>query len=240
VLPALCLALLVQVAGADAPKPEIKSYLPLGLRAGHTTTLQLYGANLTPKSVSAGKPQVGVKLVGAKATEGDAKTRGARQVTLEVTPPRDPALNAVELTLTQPDGGKASVTVPVLEEVAVETTVKKPNGNYAQAMPLPGPSIGVTGTLDGDTPATFRFEAKAGETWDFTLLAGRAGSALDALMRVRDRKHLSLALAAGNPKNDRHIRFRAPADGPYYLEIVDDQGRGGPTFTYLLTAVNRR
>ena len=98
---------------------------------------------------------------------------------------------------------------------------------------------GIFGALDGDTPATFRCDAKAGQIWDFSVLAGRAGSALDALLRIRDSRHLSLALAAGNPKIDRHIRFRAPVDGAYYLEITDDQARGGPTFTYVLTAIRR-
>jgi hypothetical protein len=222
----------------DAPKPEIKAHAPLYLRAGRTTTVLLYGESLAPQSVGV-KPQAIVKLVGTKATEGEAKAQGSRQVTLEVTAPRNAAQHALDLTLTQADGAKTTVSLPVLEDVAMEIAAKKPNGNYAQAMPLSAPSTGVFGALDGDTPATFRCDARAGEVWDFTVLAGRAGSALDALLRVRDSRHLPLALAAGNPKIDRHIRFRAPADGVYYVEITDDQARGGPTFTYVLTAIRR-
>jgi hypothetical protein len=224
---------------ADAPKPEIKAHAPLYVRAGHTITLVIYGENLAPNSVMAVKSQVTVKLIGTKATEGEAKAKGSKQVTLEVTAPRSYAQNAVELTLTQPDGGKATLPLPVLEDVATEIPAKKPNGSYAQAMPLPGPSVGISGALESDAPSTFRFEAKAGEIWDFALLAGRAGSALDAVMRVRDSRHLSLALSAGNPKIDRQLHFRAPAAGSYYLEIGDDQARSGPTFTYVLTAIRQ-
>jgi hypothetical protein len=224
---------------ADAPKPEIKAHAPLFVRAGHTVMLIVYGENLAPSGVTVAKPQVTVKLIGTKATEGAAKAQGSKQVTLEVTVPRGYAQNSVDLTLAQPDGAKATLPLPILEDVATEIPAKKPNGSYAQAMPLPGPSAGISGALESDSPATFRFEAKAGEIWDFALLAGRAGSALDAVMRLRDSRHLSLALSAGNPKIDRQLHFRAPAAGSYYLEIGDDQARSGPTFTYVLTVIRR-
>jgi hypothetical protein len=239
VLAFLCLLLPPMVRGADVPKAEIKAHAPLYVRAGHTTTLIIYGDNLAPKGVTASRPQVGVKLIETKPTEGEAKAKGGKQVTLEVSTPHGYDQNGVELTLTQPDGVKVTLPLPILEDVATETVVKGPHGNYALAMPLPGPSAGLSGALDNDTAATFCFDAKAGDTWDFTLLAGRAGSALDALLRLRDSRHLSLALSAGNPKLDRHIHFRAPADGTYYLEVGDDQARGGPTFTYVMTATRR-
>jgi hypothetical protein len=226
-------------SGAETPKPEIKANAPLYMRAGHTVTLQIYGENLAPKAVGADNARVGVKLIGTKNTEGEAKSKGGKQVTLEVTAPRNYDHNGVTLTLTQPDGAKATLSLPILEDVAQETAARKPNSSYAQAMPLPGPSVGISGALDNDAPATFRFDARAGETWDFNLLAGRAGSALDAIFRLRDSHHLSIALSAGNPRLDRHIRFRAPADGTYYLEISDDQARSGSAFTYVLTAIRR-
>ena len=101
-------------------------------------------------------------------------------------------------------------------------------------------SIAITGNVEGDNPTTFRFEAKAGETWRFGVFAGRGGSALDPVLRVRDSRHFSLALAAGDPKKDLSLTFTAPTTGTYYLELMDEQSRGGGTFTYRLTARSKK
>src|SRR5579862_9795530 len=66
ILPALYSTLLSTAWAADAPKPEIKAHAPLYLRAGHTSTVLVYGENLAPQSVTATKPQVTVKLIGTR------------------------------------------------------------------------------------------------------------------------------------------------------------------------------
>ena len=49
--------LVATVCGAaDGPKPEVKSASLLGVPAGQTTRLILYGENLSPKSASAKSP----------------------------------------------------------------------------------------------------------------------------------------------------------------------------------------
>lgn len=220
-------------------KPEIKSKSLPYVTTGHTTTLTLYGENLAPKTVTANKPFITVKLGTIKATEGDDKKKGSKQVALEITPSADCPRENIELTLTQPDGAKATTQIPIVEAAASEIPAKKPNTSYTDAMPLvltPAlPSLAVTGNVEGDNPTTFRFEAKAGEIWRFQVFAGRGDSTLDPVMRVRDSKHMSLALQAGNPKQDLMLLFTALSAGTYYLEIMDDQSRGGVGFTYRLT-----
>ena len=144
----------------------------------------------------------------------------------------------MELTLAQADGSKATTQIPIVEEVASEIKEKKPNTVFAQAMPLPGEvrGVAVSGNVEGDNPSTFRFEAKTGEMWRFRVFAGRGGSPLDSVLRVRDSRHMSLGLAAGNAKNDLTLNFAAPVAGTYYLEIMDEQSRGGGNFTFRLTA----
>ena len=106
-------------------------------------------------------------------------------------------------------------------------------------MALPGSSIAVLGQLDGDTADVVRFEGKAGETWDISLLSSRGGSLLDPILRVRDNRHMSLALSTGDKKKDRRIAFHVPADGTYYVEITEAEARGGAGFDYRLT-LNRK
>lgn len=234
----VCLLLCSLNVLADG-KPEIKSKSLAYITTGHMTTLTLYGENLAPKSVTAGKPQVTVKLGTMKATEGDDKKKGSRQVSIELTPSADCPRENIDLTITQPDGTKATTQIPIVEATASEMPVKKPNTSYTDAMPLtltPAlPSLAVTGNVEGDNPTTFRFEVKAGETWRFQVFAGRGDSTLDPVLRVRDSKHLSLSLQAGNPKQDLTLQFTAPATGTYYLELMDDQSRGGAAFTFRLT-----
>lgn len=232
---AVWLLALSSVAFADA-KPELKGVYLLYVTPGQSKMVVLYGDNLMPKEAMANKPPMVVKLVEAKATEGDAKGKGNRQVALEISAPANCPMDSYEVVLTNPDGQKVNARVAVVEPVAQEIEVKHPAATYAQAMPIEvkGGTLAVTGALNNDTPDLFRLEAKAGETWSLTVLAGRAGSQLDALLRVRDRKHLSLALSAGDPKRDRQIVFKAPVDGAYYIELTDSEGKGGPTHPYRL------
>ena len=232
----ICLAVCANAASAEG-KPEIKSKSVSYVIAGHAATLTFYGENLTPNSIKADKPQVKVKLGGAKATEGDDKKKGSRQVQVEIAPAANCPPENIELTLTQADGSKTATQISVVEDTASEIKEKKPNTTFAQAMPLPGDgrSVAVTGNVDGDNASTFRFDAHSGETWRFRVFAGRGGSPLDPVLRLRDSRHMSLGLAAGNAKNDVTLTFAAPATGTYYLEIMDEQSRGGGAFTYRLT-----
>ncbi len=249
----------ISLSGAeDKPKAALKDPPLLIVQAGHTLTVTLYADNLTPKTVTVNKPPLRVKLVEARPTEGEAKKRGGVQITLALTAPADCPRAAYVLTFDDGrDDGKpakkagdakkdekeaeAKVTRPVavVDETATELDVKKPNATFAQAMPLAGSSVAVRGALDNDAPALFQFEAKAGETWDISLVAGRAGSELDALLRLRDTRHTALALSAGDPKKDRRLLFRAPKDGTYTLEILEAEGKGGPAYAYRLTLVKK-
>ena len=217
----------------EKPKPEVKGVSVLALRAGQTATVLLYGENLEPTAVTPKLPLTAT-LGEVKATEGDDKKRGAKQVAVELQVPADCPPDLYDLTLVHAGDVKAVARVAVVAPAAQELEVKRPNATFAQAMPLPGPDVAVTGALLGDTPDIFRFDAKAGETWEITLLAGRAGSSLDPVLRLRDRRLIPLALSAGDDKKDRQITFRVPADGPYFVELTDAEARGGAGFLYRL------
>ncbi len=232
----LCLLLSCAATVRAEGKPEIKSKSVSYVVAGHAASVTLYGENLTTTSVKANKARMSVKLGAAKATEGDDKKKGSRQVTLDIVPAADCAPENVELTLTQADGGKALTQIAVVPDAAQEVKEVKPNGTYAQAMPLTADkgTLAVSGHVDGDNAAIFRLDARAGDTWRLGLFAGRGGSPLDPVLRVRDSRHLSLGIAAGDAKKDLSLTFTAPATGTYYVEIMDAESRGGGEYTFRL------
>jgi len=226
------------VCRADGAKAEIKSMSVLGIPAGKTTMVTLYGENLAPVSAAVKAP-VTVKIIDSKATGEKTKSKGSRQVTLEVAVPATCPAETFEVTLTQSDKTVAKANLCVVPGAAIEAPIKKPASTFATAMPLPGPSTAILGQLDGDTADLVRIDGKAGEVWDISLLCSRAGSSLDPILRVRDSRHISLALSVGDKTKDRHIQFHVPADGAYFVEITEAEARGGAGYTYRLTIVRK-
>jgi len=224
---------------AAPPKPEIKSVTPTAVQAGRTTSLLIYGENLTTKEITVAKLPVKAKLVEVKATDPKLKLPGSKVVSLEVTVGADCPPESAELTLVQADGTKATTSLAVVENVAQEVVVKKPAETFKQAMPVPGPSVAITGQLNGNVPDLFRLDAKAGETWEIFLACGRIGSMMDPVLRLRDSRHIPLALSVGDKKKDRHLLFHVPADGAYYIELTEGESRGGAGYNYRLTVLKK-
>jgi hypothetical protein len=220
-------------------KPVVKSVLPLGARAGRTTTVLVYGDNLTPKSIKIEKSSCTAKLIGVKPTDDKTKSKGANVVTIELTVPATAPAANVDISLINSDNTTAAAAVCVVEYVADELQIKKPASSYANAMPITSMSVSISGTLDGDTADVFKLEAKTDEAWDISLLSGRGGSFLDPVLRVRDANHITLMLSAGDKKKDRHLMFRPPTNGTYYIDITDAEARGGAGYDYRLTIHKR-
>ena len=218
----------------DEKKPEVKGTGLLVAPAGQKTALAVYGENLEPTVVSAEKSPLHVKLLEAKANDTNKDQLGGRKVALEIEAPADCKLGEYEVTLGNADGKSVKVPVEVVENNAA-VPVKKPCDTFAKAMPLTGASVCIVGFVEPNAPQIFRFDAKAGQRVTATLIGRHFGYGLDAMLRLRDSRHHSLALSAGNPKRDREIRFQAPSDGTYYLELMEAEGRGGETFGYRLT-----
>ncbi|HLJ57035.1 MAG TPA: hypothetical protein VKT77_18495 [Chthonomonadaceae bacterium] len=235
---ACCLALTAIAAWADTPKPAINSVTPLGVPAGRTTTVTIYGEGLAPVTATVKAP-LSVKVLASGPTDAKTKSRGATQAAIEVTVPASCPSDTFELVLSEPDKSVLKTSLCVIPATVVEAQIRKPASTFATAMPLPGPSSAVEGQLDADTADVIRFDAHAGEFWNISLLAGRAGSLLDPVLRVRDSGHNTLALSTGDKKRDRQIVFRVPADGAYYVDITDAEARGGAGYNYRVTVIRK-
>jgi hypothetical protein len=110
----------------------------------------------------------------------------------------------------------------------------EPNNDWKTATPsnLPLP-LAFNGVISekGDIDF-FKFYAKKGEEYDFTVWARRLRSPLDSVLAIYDGRGNRLALNDDSGGQDSYLRFKVPADGDYELSVTDQLGHGGPTFTY--------
>ena len=78
----------------------------------------------------------------------------------------------------------------------------------------------------------YPFNARAGDSFTFSVQAGSLGSPLSALLLVRsaDRREVARAEAAPDPL----LNWTAPADGRYAVIVTDAQHRGGMAYRYII------
>jgi hypothetical protein len=227
-----------QMARGDT-KPVVKSVSPLGVRAGRITTVLVFGDNLAAKSIKLDKSTCSAKLIAVKPTEEKTKALGNSVLTIELAVPANLSPANISVALEQADKTTAAASVAIVDDAADEVQVKKPSSTFSNAMPINSRSISILGTLDGDSAAVFRLNAKSGQSWNISLLCGRGGSLLDPVLRVRDERHITLMLSAGDKKKDRHLTFRALSDGAYFIDITDAEARGGAGYDYRLSVHER-
>lgn len=173
-----------------------------------------------PPAVTAGK-ETEFEFRGDATGDFTAKQTLRSQVACE-----QPAWPADEL-------GTAPSPLPVWVTEHSISSEAEPNNNREQATAVTLPTV-CAGTLGepGDIDH-FKFAAKKNETWDIRIRGRELRSPIDSVIRVRDVKGKRMA---GNDddrgKPDSYIRFKAPADGEYVLEVEEHLKRGGPFYTY--------
>jgi hypothetical protein len=98
--------------------------------------------------------------------------------------------------------------------------------------------IGQPGDVD-----VFKIRGRAGETIVAEVMARRLGSPLDSVLRLTDAAGRQLAVNddfedKGSGLNTHHadsyLMMTLPAEGDYFLQISDAQGKGGPQQAYRL------
>ncbi len=120
--------------------------------------------------------------------------------------------------------------------IVVEKDDAPAEPSKAQVVTLPSAVCGTLGAandVDG-----FTFEAKKGQIYAFEIVARRAGSGIDPVLKIVDAKEAAIAEADDTPGlgKDLRLEWTAPADGPYTLQVSDLHSRGGHEFRYVLLA----
>ena len=111
----------------------------------------------------------------------------------------------------------------------------EPNNDINHATPVDQEfPVALNGIIAAkDDIGYFKFKAKKDEPLEFTVWARRLGSPLDSVLDIYNDKgtnRLATNDDAGGP--DSYLRWKAPADGEYFIGIRDQLYRGGPSFVY--------
>jgi hypothetical protein len=237
----LLLAAQEEKKGPVDPKPRISMALPLSITPGAASKITLRGQNLDQATeVKFAEPLEGASI--AIKTKGKAEipketdpaVYGDTKVDLEIRLPAEFAGEKVSLVGVNAAGQTAPYELAVLakDKLVLE---KEPNGGFATAQPVEsGQTVqgAVSQALDVDV---FKIAGKKGETWVFEVEAQRRGSVLDPMLLLHDRDaHLLAAADDQAESRDPVLRVTLPADGPYFVTLMDAHNAGGATHVYLL------
>jgi hypothetical protein len=189
--------------------PFLTGIFPLGGPLGRQTTVQLSGWNLPTNTI-----------------------------TVDATN----AVNGVQLVRVEKDGHWSNL-VPFAAGTLPERTGTEPDNDrkHAQIITLP---VVINGRIDapGDTDF-FQFQGRAGDEIVAEVHARRLDSPLDSVLRLLDSEGRQLACNDDNEDKgsglnthhaDSYLRVKLTADGLYFIQISDTQGKGGPEYAYRL------
>ena len=187
--------------------PYLTGIFPLGSRSGTKTTLELTGWNLPVTNLT-----------------GIAQAPGVQQVFVR-------------------NGTFLSNRVPFAVDTLPECLESEPNNDQANAQRVTLPAI-FNGRIDrpGDVDV-FCFAGRAGQQVVAEVKARRLDSSLDSALKLTDATGQQIAFnddhedkGAGLTTHHADSRFNArlPADGLYYLYLVDEQQQGGADYGYRL------
>lgn len=126
----------------------------------------------------------------------------------------------------QPNFVRVSPFLNVLEAEPNDEITKATAAPYEAPFALNG-IIGAKGDTD-----CFKFTAKKDASYDLSVFARRLRSPLDSVINVYDAKGNRLGNNDDSGSPDSYLRWKAPADGDFFLQVSDQLSRGGPTFTY--------
>jgi hypothetical protein len=220
---------------APKPKPEIKSVEPYWVPNGKPATLKIVGNDLSPKGVEFTEKKIASKVVKAEKLDpktDEEKAKGNSVVELEVTAPAGLKPGSYPFKLLH-DGDEKPESRVYIDDEYPQLEEKEPNNTLRKPEVLPPAPVAVTGKLDNEGVDVFQIDGKAGETYHIEILAARAGSPFEPVLRLRDPRKVSVKVAV-DEGNDCAMDYKLPTDGPYLLELFDGDNRTEGKFFYRL------
>ncbi len=218
------------------PAPRVIFAVPLGASPGKTTKLTLRGINLDDAKE--------VKVIGGAGT---AKILSKGKAGVPDKNPEKVGDTQVEIELKLNDkiAGKSVAVVLVTgagetkpHAILVEPVVPEKEGNdgfsTAQTITLP---VVIEGTIGRAKDVdVFRVTGKKGQKLFVETLASRHGSPLDAMLTLYDAKGSPIASNDDfTPTHrDARIEMTLPADGVYFLSLIDAHDTGSNLHVYRL------
>lgn len=219
-------ALLAASAPAAAQVPAVNQVFPPGGQSGTTSIVTIGGGNL----------QGATQILGAGegVTYKITKNTDAGALPVEISIAKDALPGPRELRVVTPRGTSNAGRIWV--GAYPEALEKEPNNPLSAMQKLEKLPLTVNGQVNGaEDMDVYTFEANAGDTYVFDLVAMRMVSPLDGYLSLTDTRGKSLAFAQEAFDRDPRIIHTFSKAGSYAIQVRDTLFRNGPAFVYKLT-----
>jgi hypothetical protein len=227
---------------APKPVPKIILFMPLGVVPGVASTLTARGLVLDQatefriQGLEGATVKIKSKGKAAMPKEAEPAVVGDTQAELEITLPAGAPEGRVNLVAVTPAGTTEPhpLVVTPKDKLVLE---KEPNGGFAQAQPLEEGMV-IAGSVSQPRDVdVFKVKGAKGETWVFEVVAARLGSTLDPILTLYSESGRQLATRDDDPgSRDATLKVTLPADGLYYLSLIDAHDGGDAMHVYHLHA----
>lgn len=207
-----CFVLLATGARGDANLPELGptviSVFPLGARQAETVDIQILGRNLNEThDLTFARPDIHGEVLSSDFFSVKARVSVGPKVPVGLH----------DYRLRTPRGTHVGVfhvgSLPRVNEIEPNNDLK-----HAQNITLP---VMIDGIVDSDDYDVFRFQAEAGETLIFDVMATRAGSRLDSTLTILDEHGAELDFIDDYYiHKDPYLSFEVKKTGDYFVRVA--------------------
>jgi hypothetical protein len=224
---------------AEKKDPRVFLTVPLGAPPGKASRLTIRGANLdsaTEVRIPGGQGSVKILSKGkAGVPDKNPDKVGDTQIEIELKLDSKIVGPSVDVVIVTPAG--ETKPHPILVETALPLIPEKEgNDGFRTAQPIARPVV-IEGFINRPRDVdVFRFEGKKGEKIHAEVLASRHGSPLDPILTLYDARGSELAVNDDfvPEHHDAKIEAVLPADGIYYLGLIDANDTGSSLHVYRL------
>lgn len=224
----------------NEPKPpQPQFFVPPAVPTGFAGKLRIRGQFLKDaKEVTTTVEGVEIKFLKAETVgvpnELDATKLGDSAVEFEVKLPKELAAGEIPFIIKTPLG-EATLPLLVLDKAVFTILKEEPGNGFRTALPLElGQTIagGIEESRDVDV---FAVKLVAGHPFVAETLSARRGSPCDPHLTLFDARFRTVASNDDHAgSRDARLQFTPPADGVYYLSLIEAHDRGQESFRYLL------
>lgn len=205
----------LQAPSATAPAPVLQRLSAYGLQRGQTTTLAIFGQNLSPESAKISVPDA---TLAATVQPGS----NPNQLNVQINVPADTPSGLYPLRIDTVGGVSNAIGVAIDDlpnATYVENSIDKP-------IALPA---AVSSVIGGAQIVRVFFAGKTGQRFVADVESRRlgAGIAMDPVLELKTArgKPIKIVWDGASLSGDARIDMKLPADGVYYIELHDLQYR---------------
>jgi len=219
----MLLALLAwsSLSAIAAAQPTLSHATPAAITPGATTEITLHGAKLDdPLQLWASFPG-SIEMVPAAADAKDLTSRVCK-----ITLAADTPVGIGGLAVATPAGASDLLFLSVDDLASVTDQGGNHSPEQAQAVT---PPVAVDGVSDGNRFDFYKFSATSGQRLSVEVVAARAGSDFDPVVRLLDAAGQEIAFADDDASlgADCRISHTFDSDGEYVVVLHDNQYRSG-------------